>query len=152
MKMATGLSIDHLLKEVIGLAMKVHRTLGSGFKENVYVNSLCLELAKASIPFEHEKPTPVFYDGHVVGDFVTDLIVDGRLVIEAKAVESLTTAHSVQLVNYLAATKIDDGLLLNFGARSLQFKNKVRDYDKTSRQTSSPRIPLIPSQNSVNSV
>jgi GxxExxY protein len=150
--MAMNLSMDQLLKDVIGHAMKVHRTLGNGFKESVYVNSLCLELAKAEIPFEHEKPTPVFYDGHVVGDFVTDLIVDGRLIIEAKAVESLHAAHSVQLVNYLAATKIDDGLLLNFGARSLEFKNKVRDYDKRSREATPSRIPSIPSHNSVNSV
>jgi len=150
--MRTGLSIDTLLKEVIGLAMKVHRKLGSGFKESVYVNSLCLELAKAGIPFEHEKPTPVFYDGHVVGDFIADMIIDGRLVIETKSVEALAPAHSVQLVNYLTATKIDDGLLLNFGARSLQFKSKVRDYDKSPREMSPPQISLIPSQNSVNSV
>jgi len=145
-------TMDQLLKEVIGLAMKVHRKLGHGFKESVYINALCLELAKAKIPFEREKPTPVFYDGHVVGDFTADMVIDGRLIIEAKAIESLVTAHSVQLVNYLAATKIDDGLLLNFGARSLQFKSKLRDYDKVSREKSPPRIPSIPFQNSVNSV
>jgi GxxExxY protein len=138
-------SIDSLVKEVIGLAMKVHRTLGRGFKESVYVNSLCIELAKAQIHFEHEKPLSVFYDGHVVGDYVTDLIIDGRLIVECKAIQNLTTADSIQLVNYLAATKIDNGLLINFGARSLEFKTKVRDYPTS-------RLPLIPSQNSVNSV
>jgi len=143
--MQTDLSIDLLLKEVIGLAMKVHLTLGNGFKESVYVNSLCLELAKAQIPFEHEKPIPVYYDGHIVGDFATDLIVDGRLIIEAKAVESLTTAHSVQLVNYLTATRIDNGLLVNFGERSLNFKPKVRDYNKSPRKSSPSPIPLISS-------
>jgi GxxExxY protein len=143
--MPTNLSIDLLLKEIIGLAMKVHRTLGNGFKESVYVNSLCLELVKAQIPFEHEKPIPVYYDGHVVGDFVTDLIVDGRIIVEAKAVESLNTAHSVQLVNYLTATRIDNGLLVNFGTRSLEFKPKVRNYDKSSRRSSLSPIPLISS-------
>ncbi len=123
--------MDQLLKQIIGLAMKVHRTLGRGFKESVYVNSLCLELAAAKIPFEIEKPVPVFYNGHVVGDFVTDLTIDGRLIVECKAIETLTTADSVQLVNYLTATHINDGLLLNFGARSLQFKSKLREYDKT---------------------
>ncbi len=121
-------SIDDLIEDVIGLAMKVHRTLGRGFREAIYVNSLCIELAKAQIPFEHEKPLSVFYDGHVVGDYVTDLIIDGRLVVECKVTQALTTAESVQLVNYLAATKIDNGLLINFGGRSLEFKSKVRDY------------------------
>jgi len=129
--MKTDYPMDQLLKEIIGLAMKVHRTLGRGFKESVYVNSLCLELAAAKVPFEIEKPIPVFYNGHVVGDFATDLIVDGRLILDCKAIETLTTADSVQLVNYLAATRINDGLLLNFGAKSLQFKTKSREYDKT---------------------
>jgi GxxExxY protein len=134
--MQTENSIDLLVKLTVGLAMKVHRKLGYGFKESVYVNSLFLELAKEQISLEHEKPIPVFYDGHVVGDFVTDLIIDGRLIVEFKAVDTLVPAHSVQLVNYLAATRIDNGLLLNFGARSLQFKTKVRQYDKFSKTQS----------------
>ena len=140
--MQTECTIDLLIKEVIGLAMKVHRKLGYGFKESVYVNSLCLELAKTKIPFEHEKPIPVFYDGHVVGDFVTDLVIDGRLIVEFKAVDTLVTAHSVQLVNYLSSTRIDNGLLLNFGARSLQFKTKVRQYDKLPETTQNHPLPL----------
>ncbi len=124
-------SIDLLIKDVIGLAMKVHRKFGRGFKEDVYVNSLCIELAKVRIPFEHEKPLSVFYDGHVVGDYVTDLTIDGRLIVECKAIHALTTADSIQLVNYLAVTRIDNGLLINFGARSLEFKTKVRDYEKS---------------------
>ena len=140
--MQTECSIDLLVKEVIGLAMKVHRKLGLGFKESVYVNSLCLELAKAQIPFEHEKPIPVFYDGHIVGDYVTDLVIDGKLIVEFKAVDSLVTAHSVQLVNYLSATEIDNGLLLNFGSRSLQFKTKVRKYDQRLETSENSRLPL----------
>jgi GxxExxY protein len=152
--MQTENSIDLLVKEVIGLAMKVHRKLGYGFKECVYANSLCLELSKAKIPFEHEKPIPVFYDGHVVGDFVTDLVIDGRLIVEFKAVDNLLTAHSVQLLNYLSSTRIDNGLLLNFGARSLQFKTKVRQYNKHPANELNSNLPLslIPFQNSVNSV
>ena len=140
--MQTERSIDLLVKEVVGLAMEVHRKLGYGFKESVYVNSLCLELAKAKIAFEHEKPIPVFYEGHVVGDFVTDLIIDGRLIVEFKAVDTLVTAHSVQLVNYLSSTRIDNGLLLNFGARSLQFKTKVRQYDKRPESILNSPLPL----------
>jgi GxxExxY protein len=118
--------IDQLTEEVIGLAMKVHRTLGSGFLESVYQKALSLELMRARHRVESEKPLTVLYEGAVVGDFVADLLVDDRLIIELKAVQALTVIHEVQTVNYLAATGIDDALLLNFGASSLQFKRKRR--------------------------
>jgi len=75
---------------------------------------------------ESEKQLKVLYEGAVAGDFVADLLVDDRLIIELKAVQALTVIHEVQTVNYLAATGIDDALLLNFGASSLQFKHKHR--------------------------
>ena len=118
--------IDQLTEEVIGLAMKVHRTLGPGFLESVYQKALTLELARAGCSVESEKPLKVVYEGTVVGDFAADLMVDDRLIVELKAVQALTVAHEVQTVNYLAATGIDDALLLNFGASSLQFKRKRR--------------------------
>jgi len=119
---------EQIIKTVIGLAMKVHRELGMGFLEAVYANALAFELAEVRIPFEREKRIPVFYREHVMGDFMADLVVEGIVVVELKAVESLLTAHSVQLVNYLSAARLDAGLLLNFGAKSLQFKTKTRDY------------------------
>ncbi len=137
---------DALTKAVIGLAMKIHRELGPGFVESVYANALAFELAESRIAFEREKRIPVYYRDHVmVGEFLADLVVKKVLIVELKSVETLLTAHSVQLVNYLTATRTDHGLLLNFGAKSLQFKTKTREY------SSSP-LPLIPSQNSVNSV
>jgi GxxExxY protein len=145
-------SADLLIKKVVGLAMKVHRELGTGFLESVYANALSIELGKIGIAFEREKRIPVFYEEKIVGDFIADLVVEEILIVELKAVEGLMTAHSVQLVNYLSATRVDTGLLLNFGARSLQFKTKTREYIAPVARNSHPPIPLIPSRNSVNSV
>ena len=145
-------SADLLIKKVVGLAMKVHRELGMGFLESVYANALSLELSKTGVAFEREKRIPVFYEEKIVGDFIADFVVEEILIVELKAVEGLMTAHSVQLVNYLSATRIDTGLLLNFGARSLQFKTKTREYIAPVARNSHPPIPLIPSRNSVNSV
>jgi len=113
-----------LAGRVIGLAMKVHRTLGPGFLESVYENALCHELTKEGIPFEQQVPLNVVYDGMIVGDFICDLLIDGNLIVENKAILALAPPHEVQLVNYLSATKIPHGLLLNFGASSLEFKKK----------------------------
>ena len=125
---STQLKSDELIKLVVGLAMKVHRELGVGFSEAIYANALAFELAEARIPFEREKRIAAYYRGHIMGDFVADLVIQNSLIVELKAVETLATAHSVQLVNYLSATRIDLGLLLNFGTKSLQFKTKTREY------------------------
>ena len=111
---------------IIGCAMKVHRALGPGFLESVYERALTIELRKAGMRVELQKLLQVFYEGEVVGDFVADMIVDGEIIVENKAVCALTKAHEVQLVNYLTATRIDDGLLLNSGAERLQYKRKFR--------------------------
>jgi GxxExxY protein len=119
-----------LAGRVIGLAMIVHRTLGPGFSESVYHNALCLELAEAGIDFESKPKLCVFYKEKPIGNFEADLIVESALIVELKAVETLVKAYEVQLVNYLATTKIDEGLLLNFGAESLQYRKKFRIFKK----------------------
>ena len=123
---------DTRAQKVIGLAMKVHRTLGCGFAETVYRNALAIELKHAGMDFEIHPMLSVLYEGVEVGVFQADLIIEKQLVIELKAVEALNYAHSAQLVNYLTATKIDHGLLLNFGSRSLEFKTKSRIYSGPS--------------------
>lgn len=115
-------------QKIIGCAMKVHGTLGPGFLESVYQNALALELRKAGMRVECEKRIQVVYEGVVVGDFVADMLVNEQVLIENKAVQVLATAHEVQLVNYLTATGIDIGLLLNFGGARLEFKRKTRTY------------------------
>ena len=110
--------------------MRVHRALGPGFLESVYQKALAHELRKIGLRADCEHPVRVTYDGMVVGEFVSDILVDSRVMIENKAVTRLTTAHEVQLVNYLVATGVEIGLLINFGAESLQFKRRVRSFDK----------------------
>jgi GxxExxY protein len=119
---------DSLSQRVIGEAMYVHRVLGPGFVESIYHNALQNRLTKINLSFESHRPLPVYFDGDVVGNFETDIIVEGRLLLELKAVSALVSAHEVQLVNYLTATKIDVGLLLNFGAKSLEVKRRTRGY------------------------
>jgi GxxExxY protein len=124
--MPDGHATDDLSGRVIGSAMKVHSTLGPGFTEAVYQNALALEMALAGIPFEREVKLEVRYRGEVVGIYRADLLVDGRLIIELKAVQVILPEHEVQVVNYLAATGLEQALLLNFGTRSLQVKKKFR--------------------------
>lgn len=119
---------DLISQRVIGCALRVHTTLGPGFVESVYQNALACEFRKSAIPFSTEVRLRVRYGGEIVGEFVADMIVDDRLLIENKAVRALTPAHEVQVVNYLTATGIEIGLLFNFGAGRLQIRRKVRTY------------------------
>ena len=115
--------------------MAVHRALGPGFLESVYQNALGHELRKAGLKTECEKAIQVTYDGVVVGNFSADMLIEDEVLIENKAVQALVVAHEVQLVNYLTATGIETGLLLNFGAGRLEFKRKTRTYrEKKTRQ------------------
>jgi GxxExxY protein len=115
-----------LAGRVIGAAMEVHRCLGPGFVESVYENALAIELAASKIIAERQKPIEVKYKEQCVGNFVADFVADQTLIIELKAVQSILPIHEVQLVNYLTATGIEEGVLLNFGTESLQFKKKFR--------------------------
>jgi len=118
---------DHAITEkIIGFAMKVHRTLGPGFLESVYLNALVHELRRAGLSAEVAQRITVRYENVIVGEFVADLVVNDDVLCELKAASSLSKADEVQVVNYLVATNRDFGLLINFGAPSLQFKRKHR--------------------------
>ena len=119
---------EEITGKIIGCAMKVHRTLGSGFLESVYQNALAYELKKTGLEVECEVPIKVLYEGVDVGEFYADLLVEKQVIVENMAVEQLCPAHEVQLVNYLTATEYDVGLLFNFGSPSLQYKKKFRLY------------------------
>jgi len=129
---------DPLTRQVIGLAMRVHTALGPGFMESVYRRALLYELHRADVACEEEKRITVFYEGEAVGDFIADIVIDGRVLVELKAVEILHSAHEVQTVNYLKATGIDIGLLLNFGTTRLQIRRKFRQSRKPLLQTDDP--------------
>ena len=111
---------------VIGAAMEVHRLLGSGFLESVYQKALAYELRERNIPFQEQVHLPVIYKGELVGDYVADFVVDGKLIMEIKAVSKLNSAHQAQAMHYLTATGLRLALLLNFGATSLQHHRVIK--------------------------
>jgi len=121
------MNVDDITKKIIGSAFRVHNTLGSGFLEKVYENALCIELREADFKVLQQHPVPVYYCNRMVGDYFADLLIDDQIVVEIKAVENLASIHEVQLVNYLAGTNLDTGLLINFG-QSVEVKRKFRFY------------------------
>ena len=124
------ITADQLITEIIECAKRIRRQLGPEFLEKVYKNAMVVELRKLKLNFETEKLIQVFSDGIVVGEYRTDIIVEGKLILELKATQDLSIANEVQLVNYLTSTQIDDGLLINFGSDKLLFKRKYRIYRK----------------------
>ncbi len=120
-------------ERVIGCAFTVSNTLGAGFLEAVYENALALELAQTGPAFERQKALDVSYKGAVVGHYIADLVIEQRLIVEIKALSSITAVHEAQLMNYLQATGISVGLILNFGTPRLGVKRIVKSYDDSSR-------------------
>ncbi len=121
---------DPLTDKIIGLAIQVHTELGPGFLESVYHQALLCELRSADVSFTSEMPLGVYYKGTSVENFVADIVIEGRLLLELKALEAIQPVHEVQVVNYLKATKLEIGLILNFGRSTLQIRRKYRDYAK----------------------
>ena len=125
-KVLTMLNADlkypDLTGRVIGCAMAVHSELGNGFQEVVYQRALAIEMRRKGISFSREHEMPIFYRGEQVGTRRVDFFVEGVVLVELKAVSMLDDLHLVQLRNYLQVFGLEVGLLLNFGARSLEFK------------------------------
>jgi GxxExxY protein len=111
----------------------VYNKLGFGFLERVYEKAMIIELRKQGLSAETQSPVKVFYDEEVIGDYYADIIVNGVVIIELKAVECIIPVHEVQLVNYLKATDIEVGILLNFG-KEPEFKRKVFTKYQRKRQ------------------
>lgn len=112
--------IDALAHAVIGAAIDVHRTLGPGFLEDVYARALGIELRSRRIPFEPKKRVRVSYKGELVGEGELDILVDGCLIVELKAVQTLAAVHTAQVIAYLKATGLTLGLLINFNVVRLR--------------------------------
>ena len=123
------MDIEELIQLIINIAYEVRSHLVAGYLETVYKKALLIELREAGLEVEDEVELPMLYKGHVIGDFRADIIVEGSVIIELKAVAHLLPAHEIQLVNYLTIAKIDNGLLINFGAAErLEIKRKYRVY------------------------
>ena len=115
---------QELTREIIKEAQNVHNSLGNGFLEKVYHNAMVLELRKMGLDVASEKPISVYYDGQTIGEYFADIVVADKVILEIKAVQAVNAVHEAQLVNYLKATNIEVGLLLNFG-KSLEVKRKI---------------------------
>jgi len=112
--------------KLVGLCMEIHRELGRGLDEVVYKDAMVLELQGASIPFSREKKYEIYYKGVILPHhYFADFVIWDKIVLESKAVEKLTEAHVKQVLNYLAAAKLQLGLLINFGATSLEWKRVI---------------------------
>ena len=127
---------EDLTQRIIAAAMKVHSTLGNGFQEVIYQRALEIEFPYHNLAFEREKEMSIFYRGHEIGTRRVDFFVENLIMVELKAVIQLEDAHLAQAMNYLEAYKMEIGLLINFGAKSLQFKrvhnNKILAHDEKS--------------------
>ena len=127
------MQLDEITYKVIGCAMKVHNTLGSGFQEVIYQRCLALELQQVELNFEREKEQIIYYNGADVGSRRADFIVENSIVVELKAIVNLEDIHLAQAKNYTVAYNFPLGLLINFGALSLQYKKVFNNsYKPTS--------------------
>lgn len=117
-----GLPSSELTEKIIGCAFAVGNKLGCGFLEKVYENALSHELRKVGFRVSQQQKVDVLYDGISVGFYEADIVVDGRIIIEVKAVRTLEDAHKAQCLNYLKATGIRLGLLINFGTTRFEVK------------------------------
>ncbi|MCK8600216.1 GxxExxY protein [Desulfoferrobacter suflitae] len=119
---------DDLTREIIRAAFVVSNTLGAGFLEKVYENALAHELRTSGLQVKQQSPIAVYYDGIMVGDYYADLVVEGKIIIELKAAKGIEDLHLAQCINYLKATGLKVGLILNFGRPKVQIKRVVNDY------------------------
>ena len=115
----------YLTRKIIGSAMEVHTNLGCGFLESVYEEALAVEFGLHNITFERQRSIDVLYKGVPVKQFVCDFLVEDKVLVELKAIKQLTAVEEAQVLNYLKATDIELGLLLNFGASSLKYKRII---------------------------
>ncbi len=111
-----------IIEKIIGCAMQVHNQLGNGFQEVIYQRAMEIEFGIQKIKFEREKEMSIFYKGHDIGTRRVDFFVGNLIMVELKAVIRLEDVHLAQAMNYVEAYKMEIGLLINFGARSLEFK------------------------------
>lgn len=115
-------SINNITHKIIGCAMQVHNTLGNGFQEVIYQRALAIEMRLAELSYQREMEMPIFYREEQIGTRRVDFFVEDFVMVELKAMEKIEDVHKTQAINYLEAYNIADGLLINFGGLSLEFK------------------------------
>lgn len=135
------MELDEITYKINGCAMKVHNSLGNGFQEVIYQRCLAIELRKAGLDFAREQEQTIYYEGEDVGTRRADFIVEGKVIVELKALINLEDVHLAQAKNYVVAYDFPIGLLINFGAVSLQFKKVFNPKYNTNKQN--PANPKI---------
>jgi GxxExxY protein len=128
---------SELTGKIIGCAMKVHSKMGNGFQEVIYQRCLAIEMERQGLYFSRELSMTIFYEGIEVGERRVDFLVEGKIMVELKALSSLENNHLAQCLNYLEAYKLETGLLLNFGAKSLEYRRVTNEY-KLAKQQRTP--------------
>lgn len=122
---------SELTGKIIGCAMEVHRILGNGFQEVIYQRALAIEMAHQGISFSREHEMDILYKDEQIGQRRVDFFVEGKVMVELKALVQLEDVHLAQAINYLEAYRLDIGLLINFGNTSLQFKRVMKPTRKS---------------------
>ena len=123
---------EELTKKIIGCVYNVYNSLGFGYLESVYEKALMVELNLAGLEAKSQVPIAIKYRDYAVGDFIADIVVEDKIILELKSVKHLSKIHEIQLVNYLVATGKDVGLLINFAEEKVEIKRKVRELSKKS--------------------
>ena len=123
----------HLTERIISSAIRVHKELGPGFVEAMYEEALAIELAAAELTFERQKLLPVFYREHLIGEHRLDFLVEGKVIVELKAISAIEDIHFTIVRSYLKAANLDDALLLNFATARLTVKRVGREYHPTAK-------------------
>jgi GxxExxY protein len=126
-KTGRDLRSKEITERIIAAAIRVHRALGPGFLESVYEEALAVEFALSGIQFVRQKPIALFYKDHQIGEHRLDFLVEGKIVVELKAISALDDIHFVIGRSYLKATNLEDGLLLNFATAPLTIKRFCRE-------------------------
>ena len=133
------MDINEITYKINGAIYEFNRVLGPGFLEKVYENALLIELRERGLKTENQVPIAVKYKGYSVGEYIADLFVEGKVIIELKTVETITKLHEAQLLNYLKATGVKVGLLVNFQSNKAQIKRMVLDLQEDLRTSASVR-------------
>ena len=121
-----------ITEKIIGCAFKVHNKLGNGFREEIYQRCLAIEFDKIGLSYSREIEIPIFYDGVKVGSRRADFVIEGKIILETKAIKKLENDDWAQSINYLEAFNYEVGLLINFGSKSLEYKRFINSKKKLS--------------------
>ena len=131
-----------LTEKIIGCSYRIYNEMGFGFLESVYEKCLTIELKKTGLLFKTQQPITAHYHNEPVGEFIADIIIETKIIVELKSVRRIISKHEQQLVNYLTATGLDVGLIINFAEQRIEVKRKVRELASFKKNPVYPVNPV----------